>query len=172
MSDEDLPTYVRPNPDDSPETIAARLMKLPEHAHLDDYQVQIKYLMKSVEINKGGKRVLGMIHVPMVQGHLKDLFEQLLAEFFGGEYPEFLMVIDLEWWNQATPIQKEAIVFHELAHIQQDRDKFEAPKFNKDGLPVWRLVAHDIEEFNAVVARYGAWKNDITLFLDAARGHS
>lgn len=104
----------------------------------------------------------------MAQGAFKDLFEQLLLGMLG-HLPKFVVVINAPWWEQASAHEREALVFHELMHVRQKMDKFGGLKFDKDGLPVYGCQGHDIEEFRAVVARYGAWKGDIADFLQAAR---
>lgn len=167
------PSYVLPDNDTHPATIAARLFELDEHRHFKEYEehLSLAWLMKLGEVRKGGKTVLGAVHEPSVQGRLKDLFEQMLFNWLG-YFPRFIVVIDREWWAQATPLQREALVFHELAHIKQDVDQYGALKFDRDGNPVFRLVEHDLAEFNSVVARYGAWSPDIADFIAAARQHN
>jgi hypothetical protein len=171
MTDDDfaLEPYVLPPENNHPATIAARLMELPEHAHLKDHDVTFDYLLKCDTLVKGGKMVLGAVHEPNVQGKLRDLFLMLLQSFFG-RIPHYLIVLDREFWlNEATPIQREALLYHELSHVKQATDKYGALKFDKDGNPVWALVEHDISAFNDEVARYGAWHEGIASFLAAAR---
>ena len=50
--------------------------------------------------------------------------------------------------------------------FQVDREG--APRFDDEGRPVWGLQGHDVEEFAAVVRRYGAHNPDIQRFLAAA----
>ena len=57
----------------------------------------------------------------------------------------------------------------EPQHVQQAIDRYGAPRFDRDGLPVFKCVAHDIEAFRAEVARFGAWRPDIADFLNTAR---
>lgn len=62
-------------------------------------------------------------------------------------------------WATLEPRQQEALVLHELLHI--DRTEKGAVKLRK----------HDLEEFSMVVHQYGAWKGDIGAFLHAAELH-
>lgn len=166
---DDLQAFAVPDHDGHPADIAARLMRDPHHVHLMDNEVGIGWLMRCDAKDKGGKRELGSVHAvkTMFQGGFKDLGLQLLAGMLGG-LPEFLVVLDREWWAQASPVQREALVWHELCHVRQSLDKFGAPKFDRDGLPVFGIVEHDITAFNSEVARYGAWTSDIDGFLTAA----
>lgn len=159
-----------PEGDDHPALIAARVMRYPEHQHLIDNEIDIEWLMRRPELVKGGKVVLGTVHEPNVQGSLRDVFKWMLEKTLG-RLPRFLIVLDWEFWSQADDATKEILVFHELAHISQRHDKYGAPRFDKDGQPVYGLTEHDVNEFTSVVARYGAWNEDIQNFLEAARRH-
>lgn len=169
MTDEDdLPPFSLP-PDDVA-IIAARVLAMPEHEHLTANEVPIGYLMRNDPKHKGNKVELGSVHEvkSMFQGGFKELGLQLLAGLLG-ELPAYLVVLNAPWWDAASAMEKEALVFHELAHIQQAIDRYGAPKFDRDGLPVFKCVEHDIGEFNSVVARYGHWTPDISNFINAAR---
>lgn len=171
MTDDDyFAPYTIPDPDTSPAIIGARLVELDEHKHIVDEELRIEYLMANDTVFKGGKTVIGTTHLPTVQGRLKSLFEMLLRQFFGA-MPDFLITIDAEWWEAATPIQREALVFHELCHIKQETDKFGELKFDKDGKPVFGLRAHDLEEFNAVVSRYGIYCEDVAAFINSTENY-
>lgn len=165
---DDLPPFSLP-PDDVAE-VAAVVLAMPEHEHLVDNDVSIGWLMRNDPKHKGNKVELGSVHEvkSMFQGGFKDLGLQLLAGMLG-ELPAYLVVLNAPWWDSATPVQREALVFHELAHIQQAIDRYGSLKFDRDGLPVFKCVEHDIGEFNSVVARYGAWAPDITAFVAAAQ---
>jgi len=170
-TDDDIPNAFAP-PDNSahPATIAARLMQLPEHAHLAEHDVSFGWLVRGVQKEKGGRVELGSVHVvkTMFQGQFKDLCLQMLERMLG-YLPDYLVVLDAQWWAQASPIDREALVYHELSHVKQAVDRYGAPRFDREGNPVFELVRHDVEAFNAEVRRYGAWKSDISGFLEAAR---
>lgn len=165
--DPDFLPYQLPDPEESPAIYAARLCEHEEHAHILENELRIEYLMACDGVIKGGKQVIGAVHLPTVQGRLKGLFEMMLAQFFGA-MPDFLMVIDLPWWEQASERDREALVWHELCHIKQETDKLGEPKFDRDGNPVFGLVEHDVAAFHSEVARYGAWSPDLEEVMAAA----
>lgn len=170
MDEDTFEPYRLPSNDTHPANIAARLMRHPVHQHLGDNDVEFGWLMRADPKDKGGKRELGSVHAvkTMAQGGFKDLFLQLLERMLG-TLPEFLIVIDAEFWAEATDTQREALVWHELAHVRQALDRYGAPRFDRDGLPVFAIFEHDITAFNSEVERYGAWTADIAGFINAAR---
>lgn len=144
-----------------------KLLRLPEFEWLRDAEVRIEFLMRGHEEVRGGRVVLGSIHQPMVQGQLKDVFVWMLERLFG-ELPELLIVLDTEYWMDADERLREVLVYHELCHAAHAQDKFGTPRFDKEGRPVIKLVGHDVEEFAAVVRRYGAYSPEIRDFINAA----
>lgn len=152
-----------------PREIVARLEELDEFAHLREGDAVFLFLMRAETKVKAGRVVLGEVALPRFQGGLAPLGTWLLAKACGGIVPDFIMILDAPWWADATPLQREALVYHELCHCIHARDKEGELKFNDAGLPVWGLIGHDIEEFRAVVKRYGAWAPDIESFIGALR---
>lgn len=171
MSDDlDLSEYEVPGDgENAPTAIVERLVRTcDEFVHLREGEPRILVLFRTMPKTKGGRDVLGECMMPSVQGSLRSLFEWLMVERFGF-FPDFLILLDKAFWEAVDDRTREALVFHELMHADQATDQFGAPRFNKDtGLPVWRIRAHDLEEFNAVVRRYGAWAPDISAFIEAA----
>jgi hypothetical protein len=111
--------------------------------------------------------VLGAAHLPRVQGKLSGLFYSMLAERYG-RLPDYIITLDHDYWmEESSEIEREALLYHELCHCVQAVDKDGEMRFDEAGNPVWALAPHDIEEFNLVVARYGAWSDDIKAFLGA-----
>lgn len=70
----------------------------------------------------------------------------------------FLIEIAKPIWEslENKPREREALLHHELMHCELD----------ERGNPTIRH--HDVEEFNATVRRYGLWKDDVQLFLEAS----
>lgn len=164
-------SYRRPTTaDDLPATYAAKLLKLPEFEHLRDGEAYIEWLFRLEPERRGGRDVLGTVHMPQVQGQLKDVFLWMLTELFG-RLPDFLVVLDLEYWEACDARLREILVYHELCHAIQKVDREGSPRFDEEGRPVWGLRGHDVEEFSAVVRRYGAWNPDIKEFLAAVSEH-
>jgi len=157
------------NSEGSPPAIAARLIDtMPEFAHLKDGQAQIRFLLDLQETISQGRQILGMVHIPSVQGRLKRLFDWMLAKLFHGEQLDFLITLDDVWWEAATEQQREILIFHELCHCIQKTDKEGEPRFTEEGRPVFGLLGHDVEEFSATVRRYGAYSPEIQEFIAAA----
>jgi len=169
-TNDEFDPFMLPDEATHPATIAERLMRLPEHFPLAEHEVRFGYLMRATPKEKGGKVELGSVHAvkTMCQGAFKDLFAMMLTRLLRG-LPDYVIVIDATWWAEASAIEREALVYHELCHVRQATDEYGAMKFDKDGYPVWRLVEHDVAAFNAEVQRYGAWDNTIASFLAAGR---
>jgi hypothetical protein len=163
--------YVLPDEDNHPATIAKELLKLPEFEHLIQGEANIRWLLRTTTKIKDGREILGTCYLPTVQGELKDMFEWLLHDLFG-EMPDFLIVLDFNYWGMADARQREILVFHELMHAGQKVDQYGAPRFTQMGSPVWCIKPHSVEEFTEVVARYGAHNKDIKEFILAADGRN
>jgi hypothetical protein len=150
----------------------ARMLKLAEHKHIIEAEARVEYLMRSHQEVKGGRRVLGTVFRPDVQGRLREVFQWLLEEKFGaqeGDPPiDYLIVLDADYWVDADERSREVLVYHELCHIQPAFDKYGAQRFDREtGLPVLTLAGHDVEEFSAVVRRYGAHTQELRDFIAA-----
>ena len=167
--DDDLSSlFAVPEGPAHPEIIAERLMNHDEHAHLSVNEIKIEYLFRGDAKLKGGKQVLGSVHLPSCQGEMRGLFEWMLGRLFG-YLPHFLCIIDQAWWEQAGPRDREALLWHELCHVKQDVDQYGALRFNRQtGEPIYKLVEHDVAAFRSEVERYGAWSPDLVDFLAAA----
>ena len=150
-----------------PGPISARLVgDLEEFATLRQGEASILFLMRQGEKMKAGRRVLGTMALPQFRGELGAVATWMLAKLCGG-LPDYIMVLDAAWWSQAPPRAREALVYHELCHAEQAKGRDGEPLFTPDGLPVWGIVGHDIEEFHKVAKRYGAWSPDIHSFIRA-----
>lgn len=159
-----------PEGEHEPREIADRLVETcEEFQQLKDGEVVLMLLMRHEEKVKQGRRILGEIALPRFMGPLAPLASWLLAKACDGHMPDYIVWFDAEWWAEATPIQREALVYHELCHAEQAADRDGEPKFDDAGRPVWTIKGHDVEEFSAVVRRYGAWSPDIRLFIAALR---
>lgn len=167
------PAYFLPLDAASPKAVAERVLAMPEHLALQEHGVALGWIMRSTSKVKGGRMELGSVHDVrhMAQGAFKDLFIMLLVQWLD-DLPQFVVVIDADFWAGATELQREALIFHELSHIKQDVDEYGALRFNKEGAPVWRIVSHSLEVFNDEMLRYGAWKSDISEFLECAKTHA
>jgi hypothetical protein len=133
--------------------VADRLIPL-YHPHLDTYAAQIRYLFRTPPQHRAGKTVWGKAHLLTgLPAHLAQVGRS------DAEPDLFLMEIALWIWLDITPAQQEALVDHELEHFKVDTQD--------DGAISKVLQPHDIEEFDATVARHGTWKPDLVRFAKA-----
>lgn len=65
------------------------------------------------------------------------------------EMLDAVIEISADFWSTAKPNQKRALMDHELHHLT----------VNENGQLAMR--GHDIEEFNAIIRRYGFWLEDV-----------
>ena len=156
-----------------PAEFFARLLSLPEFGHIVESEVRIEWLYRTHPEVKAGRQVLGAVHEPNVTGRLREVFSWMLQDKFGGSDEDvpikFLVIIDYEYWAEADHRAREILIYHEACHIRPALGKDGEQRFDKEtGLPVLCLVGHDVEEFSAVVRRYGAWSDDLQAFISAA----
>lgn len=126
----------------------------PDHAHLE--QASIGWLWTNFAANSLGRMIAGEARIPRAGG---TKWSQAMAAYqveqWFGFVPDFLITISTEAAAMMDDASFCALVEHELYHCAQAVDEYGAPRFNKEGLPVWTMRGHDVEEFVAVVARYG-----------------
>ncbi|ATI15682.1 hypothetical protein [Bordetella phage vB_BbrM_PHB04] len=157
-----------PEPDDGLEPIVDAVLRMPEHEHLVENEIDLAFLFRRKEKIMGGRMILGTVYEPKVQGGLKDVFEWMIQRMLG-RMPRFLVVLDEGYWQECGARNREILVFHELTHCQQKRDRHGELRFDLDGNPVYGLRGHDVEEFTSVVRRYGVWNDEIRDFIAAAQ---
>lgn len=148
--------------------ILARVYAMPEFEELRDAEPQIEFLMRNEPKIRNSRCILGTAYVPRVNGELSSMFEWLLEQYFAG-YPDFLITLDAMYWQDATAMQREILVFHELSHCVHARDAIGNLRYTKEGAPVFAILGHDIEEFNQVVRRYGAHRPEVVNFVQAVQ---
>ena len=164
--------YVFPDHDgpESPMRVLDRLYVSHQELHaVAALEPNVRFAFKYGGLRHRGRRALGVCYMPSVQGELRPLFEQLLHDALG-LYPDFLIVIEAEWWEGAPEREREILVFHEAMHMMQAEDEYGTPRFNRTtGEPIWAVRPHDVEEFACVARRYGAWSGDLVNFVEALR---
>jgi hypothetical protein len=112
-----------------------------EHRSLTNYKFRLLFCNKIK--NSKGRRTLATIKV------LGDK-ERLLCGV------DILIVIDFFFWTE-NPEKQEPLLFHELCHLQVDEEG--------------KLVStgHDLEEFYAVVKKYGDWNKQAKPIAEAIK---
>ena len=81
---------------------------------------------------------------------------------------DFVILLNKAVWQSSefTIEKKRALMDHELMHADIAVDKEGEPKINSKGRSVWRIRAHDIQEFHDVVRRHGCYKGDLEKFAE------
>lgn len=143
------------------------LLTNPDHYHLQ--QASIGWLWTNYTATSAGRMIAGEARIPRDGG---SKWSQAMAAFqveqWFGEIPDFIITISTEAAAILDDTSFCALVEHELYHCAQAIDEYGAPRFNKDGLPVWTVRGHDVEEFVSVVARYGAVDPAVAALVAAA----
>ncbi len=118
-------------------------------AHLRDQRID--YLWKRKAGTKGGKEILGKAQ--SVAG---------LTNFYAEV--DFAIVIGADTCRKRRPTrrQMEALVFHELCHLDFEVDE-------ETGVVTVKLVEHDFTGFIDELAAYGLWHTDLQEVRDAFR---
>lgn len=128
-----------------------------DHAHLR--HADIGFLWTSVANSRQGRRIVGQAERGEPLGAMgkwaKARARAQVCAWFGG-VPAFIITIDALYASDCGDAEFCALVEHELYHCAQERDAFGAPRFTREGLPMWTMRGHDVEEFIGVVRRYGA----------------
>lgn len=134
---------------------AGHLLTNPDHYHLQ--QASIGWLWTNFTASAAGRMIAGEARIPREGGAKwsQAMAAYQIEEWFG-HIPNFIITISTEAARGMDDASFCALVEHELYHCSQAVDEYGAPRFNKDGFPVWTIRGHDIEEFVSVVARYGA----------------
>jgi hypothetical protein len=76
-------------------------------------------------------------------------FWRHLAEF------DYIIWIFKSFWDDATPVEREALVFHELKHILIEED-------DETGELNFKIAPHNIEAFVEEVQIYNDWRIELS----------
>ena len=138
---EKQPYWIAPETEDGPSAIASQL--IPKyHKHLED--ASICYIFKAEASKRARHVTLGMASTVA-----KRL--QAIVDF------DFIIEIAHDEWEHMDVLQRTALVDHELCHCGVYVDQ--------EGETHWTMNEHDLEEFTAIVKRYGLWKQDLQTFV-------
>jgi len=103
-------------------------------------QAKIAYLMSERESSWLGRCQLLPAPVKLLTGY------------------DYIIYVNANAWDNLSPTQKEALVFHELEHIGYK------PSAKDETIGKWTTRGHDLEEFNSVAKKYGKWLDDVEAF--------
>jgi hypothetical protein len=127
----------------------------PDHQHLEFARLGVLWTNKSYR--KQQRWILGQAEDPKggtAGAWKKGRGEQQLEEWFGA-VPDFVITLYAPRLKDFDDRSFCAVVEHELYHCAQDTTDTGAPKFHRDGTPMYAIKGHDVEQFYGVVARYG-----------------
>jgi len=80
---------------------------------------------------------------------------------------DVVILLSKFWWQDlaVSAAQRAALLDHELCHVTVKLDdRTHEPTYDERGRKVYRTRKHDLEEFEAVVARHGCYKRDLESF--------
>ena len=128
------------------------------HDHLRDARIALAWCT-SWKPDVDGRVKLGMCR------KASDL-DRELAQW------DFIVLLSRAFWQNDTvpPHQRRALLDHELCHAEVKLDMHTGePAEDERGRTVYRIRKHDLEEFTAIVERYGTYKKDLEEFAAALR---
>lgn len=133
-------------------------------------QAAVGYLWAAPEARDRNRTILGtaqLVRPPQRKWSSQRSWHQV-QDWFG--HIDFLITLSAPWCLQAaTDVEFLALLDHELSHARQDVDAYGDPRFSQEtGLPIWRVVGHDVEEFVGVVERWGARAAGVAELVEAA----
>jgi hypothetical protein len=84
---------------------------------------------------------------------------------------DFVILLRRSFWrnDQVTDHQRRALLDHELHHAAVKHDATGEPVYDERGRLVYRVRKHEVEEFTAIVERYGMWTADLERLAIALR---
>lgn len=131
-----------------------------DHEHLE--LAQIGVLWTNIALSHQQRHIVATAEMPMTQGNAwkRGRAQQQLREWFphfmNGSHaePDFLITLSAPDLVEAPDRAFCGVIEHELYHCGQLKIDG-APRFHKDGTPMYGILGHDSEEFVGVVRRYG-----------------
>lgn len=139
-----------------------QIAEFSEFLEIQDCGVRIEYVFRSEPKRHGGKVTWGTCSkvggrnawLSMNGAPSEDYMEPKDVAYYVLEFAETI-------WNILEPVQREALVHHELSHIHIEAIE------EGDGGYTLKTKSHDVEEFAGTVKRYGQWAPDLTFFVKA-----
>lgn len=125
--------------------VAARLIS--DEAHFTSLaEAKISYLFRKGEWLSKGYTVLGKVFPMDERARYNTGYD--------------LQIVVNQWaWDHADEKQQEALVAHELCHIEKS--------YSDSGKVGFSVAPHDLEEFRYIAKRYSAWDEALQTFLTA-----
>lgn len=125
-----------------------------EHDHLRNASVGV--LWTNLAQKRRGHHVAAQAEIPQMMGNrwTRGRADQQIFQWFG-RIPNFIITFHADYAVQTDDVSWCALCEHELLHCGQAKDMYGVPQFTRDGLPRFTMRGHDVEEFVAIVERYG-----------------
>lgn len=141
-----------------------------DHKHLFELEFhELAFMWAEGGFDKSGKHVIGECEkVQFMAGGWKKERQRMWFRMILGDIPEYLITLDARYCRDCTDLELRALLEHELYHIVQKTDIYGDLAFKANGRPSLEIIAHDVEEFNGVVRRYGA-DEEVRKLVDTAR---
>ena len=149
------PIYTDFVPAPEVEAIGGTMIQSGPLTSLDDGELIIDYRWKRQGGTSGGNLIFGKcVRLSGVAKHYAK----------GAHFLIWLAADHCEAYGYDDK-QIEALVYHELLHVERDEDE------DKDGNPIirYRTRGHDAEVFFDEIARYGAWSSNRARLIDVVR---
>ena len=113
------------------------------HNHLRN--AKIECLFSDKKRKRGGRIVIASCEaVNETYNYLTDI--------------NFIITVYDKAWEKLAEKEKRYVLDHELCHAFVGEDKH--------GEPVYKVIPHDLEEFNEIVERYGLMQRELDIVLD------
>ena len=78
---------------------------------------------------------------------------------------DYVIEIWLQWWKDALPNAKRALLFHELKHIQLVEK--ETPEGDLE--ISWKIRKHFAEIFHEEISLFGPWREEVAQIIDISK---
>lgn len=153
--------------DDARLIAEALILRDPEQRFPFLTQARIAYLLQQPALTLRGEACDAYIARASVQGAHRLLWQFLAATFapFDRWTVDFVVYVDAAAWQRREweqelgptgfPIQREALIYHELCHLRHLQTGDGEPRFGEDGRPMLALTRHTYEFFAEEIRRYG-----------------
>jgi hypothetical protein len=138
-----------------------------EHEHLLDARIGV--LWTNVINDRQMRHVMATAEIPQTMGSAwkKARADQQLRDWFQF-VPDFVLTFSAPDCLELDDRSFCALIEHELYHCAQ-AEGVDGPKFDRlTGAPIYAIRGHDVEEFTAVVQRYGPTSAAVQDLVDAA----
>lgn len=134
---------------DTAESVSAIAQGLLPNYHAELATARIMYVFVDTASSKGGREMPGKVR--KFSGFLEWALER-----------DFVVEIASDKWNDLTDRQRTALVDHLLECCTGEEDE-------KTGEMKWQVREPNVQEFETILQRHGAWNESLTGFISVAQ---